>query len=439
MASLRGRLSVGLVISLIIFLFLQWFYVSSYIRHLVEGYVESRLVHDSESILSALYVDDNGSIKLAVEKTGAIYHRAFSGHYYKLFVEDSEPVRSRSLWDKDIKTPQLTVGESVKTRVMGPQDQNLMTITSAYVRHGRTVSISVAEDVTQMEADIKGFHAGYTIVSFLAIAILILTQWIIVRQSLAPLGRAKEDLLKLERGEIESIESGVPSEVRPLVDEINRLLKVMTERLKRSRKAMGNLAHALKTPLTSITRLSEENDITNSELRATLKKNTEVVNNLIDRELARARLAGPSLIGQGAVSEKDISDLIGTLERIYRDKNLSIEWSLAPQEFSIMADREDIVELLGILLDNACKWAKSRVIFTATSAPEISFVVEDDGPGCPQNELESLKGRGVRLDESGQGHGLGLSIAADIVDSYSGTIEFGRSESLGGFMVSCRI
>ncbi len=439
MASLRGRLSGGLLISLIVILVLQWFYVSEFIGHLGEGYVESRLTHDAESILSALYIDKRGVIKLAEEKIGAIYHRPFSGHYYKIFFEGYEPVRSRSLWDNDIKIPLSIVGKSVKTRVIGPQGQNLMLLTSGYMKYDRAVSISVAEDVTRMEADIKNFQAGYAIVSFFGIAMLMLTQWAIVRRGLAPLGRAREDLLKLERGEVESIESDVPTEVRPLVDEINQLLKVMTERLKRSRKAVGNLAHALKTPLTAISRLSEDTEIADSEMRSTLKKNSEFINNLIDRELARARLAGPLLMGQSVVVEKDISDLIITLEQIYRDKNISIEWNPAHPEFSILADREDIMELLGILLDNACKWAKSRVLFSVTCAPDVSFIVEDDGPGCPQDKLELLKVRGVRLDESGHGHGLGLSIAADIVDSYSGTIEFGRSDKLGGFCAAVRL
>lgn len=439
MQSLKGKLSAGLLISLLVILVLQTLFVSVSIRRLIEDYVNSRLVQDSENVLSALYIDTDGSFKLKPDRVGAVYNRPFSGRYFRISFDSGRVLRSRSLWDEDIEISNVKPGESFEKRTVGPQEQQILTLSSGYVKHGRTLSITVAEDVSHLESDIKWFQKVYIMVSIVIMVTLVITQWLIVRAALAPLSRAQKDLSRLEKGEIKSIESDLPSEVRPLVDEINGMLTVMNQRLKRSRKAMGNLAHALKTPLTTISRISEDDEINNSELQSVLKKNTEAINNLIDRELTRAMVAGPVSLGQSFIAEKDISDLITTLERIYREKNLSIEWSLKPSNFSIYADKEDIVELLGVLLDNACKWSRSRVVFTATCGQDVTFVVEDDGPGCDQDKLQTLKKRGVRLDESGNSHGLGLSIADDIVESYSGLLEFDRSESLGGFLVRVRL
>lgn len=439
MQSLNGKLSAGLLISLLVILILQSLLISVSIRRLIERYVNSRLVHDSENVLSAMYMDTDGSFKLKPDRIGAIYNRPFSGHYFRISFDNGSVLRSRSLWDEDIKLSNAKPGKSFNKLTVGPQEQQILTLSSGYVKQGRTISITVAEDVSHLESDIKWFQKVYIIASIVIMVTLVITQWLIVRAALAPLSRAQKDLSRLEKGEIKSIESDLPSEVRPLVDEINSMLTVMNQRLKRSRKAMGNLAHALKAPLTTISRISEDVEINSSELRAVLKKNTEAINNLIDRELTRAMVAGPVSLGQNFINEKDISDLIKTLELIYREKNLSIEWSLKPPNFSIYADKEDIMELLGVLLDNACKWSRSRVVFTAACGQDVIFVVEDDGPGCDQNKLETLKKRGVRLDESGSGHGLGLSIADDIVKSYSGLIEFNRSDSLGGFLVRVRL
>lgn len=435
---MRGRLVLGLVISLAAVFALQSLLVPGVIRRMIEDYVNSRLSHDSESVLSAIVFDDKGEPSLKPDGIDAIYHRPFSGHYFKIIIEGA-PLRSRSLWDRDISIQGVGPGDSRVLHVAGPEGQTLIVIVSGYKKQGREITIAVAEDLSRIESDIARFQAAFALFSIVVLVSLITVQWLIVRAGFAPLARAREEAKRLERGEIERIETETPSEIQPLVEEINHLLGIMTQRLKRSRNALGALAHALKTPLTTLVRLADESEDVRSEERVSmLKKNTRVIQDLIERELARARLAGPARPGQAFQAEKDTADIIETLKSIYRDKNLEIEWSVAPN-VSFNADREDMMELLGILLDNACKWARSRVRLKIENGSRAIFIVEDDGPGCPDEKIGDLTKRGARHDERASGHGLGLAIALDIVESYSGNIELGRSESMGGFMASATL
>ena len=221
-----------------------------------------------------------------------------------------------------------------------------------------------------------------------------------------------------------------PIEIQPLVAEINRLIELMGQRLQRSRHALGNLAHALKTPLTQLLQLAERQP---QDLRTELERPTRQVKILIERELKRARIAGGAAPGQRVLLKREVADLVDTLGKIYREKALRIDCHI-PSGSLFPGDRDDLLELLGNLLDNACQWAAGRVrLSVAESDFCLSVSVEDDGPGCPPAHLDRLTRRGARLDEDRNGHGLGLAIVADIVDQYGGFLRLGRSQDLGGF------
>jgi signal transduction histidine kinase len=156
----------------------------------------------------------------------------------------------------------------------------------------------------------------------------------------------------------------------------------------------------------------------------------------MERELKRARLAGISGTGQHFEPEQEIPFLLDVLEQMYADRKISVA-SRLQAGLVLEADREDMLELLGNLLDNAFKWASSKIIIHSQEHAEgIQLVVEDDGPGCSEHELEELTRRGVRLDEQKEGHGLGLTIAKDIASLYDAHLQLGRSEELGGFWAS---
>jgi signal transduction histidine kinase len=346
---------------------------------------------------------------------------------------------SRSLWDQDLAVPAMQAGTVRLLRLPGPQRQYLLVHARGYVKQGRALSIAVAEDLTAIADDIHAFQWRYAMASVIALAALLLLQYFAVRTGLRPLEQVRRELLRLERGDVQALHGAMPAEIAPLVAQINRLLGTLGQRLQRSRNALGNLAHALKTPLTLLAQLSDRPELRACpELRDGLRVQIDALRAIADRELKRARLAGGGAVGQRVALTPEVDGLVQTLRSIYRDKGLSIE-TRVPDDAVFHGDREDIVELLGNLLDNACKWAHQRVTLSIRAAPLVALRVEDDGPGCDPELLEQLTRRGVRADESTSGHGLGLAIAQDIVDQYGGRIRFGRSERLGGFLVDVEL
>lgn len=435
MYSLQARLSAGLFLSLVLLFVVQWLVVSLSIRHLTEEYVASSLEHNAESLLAALTFDAEGRPLLDAARTGPVYRRPFSGHYYRISV-DGRVLRSRSLWDEDL-TPAID-GEG-RTHLVGPQGQPLLVLVNRFVKADHPITIMVAEDLSPIETEVRGFQWRYGVVSLTALILLILIQRRIVHTGLSPLERVRRDVQRLERGEIRELGGEIPAEVQPLVLEINRLIDIMAQRLQRYRNALGNLTHALKTPLMLLMQLGEEDEMrAHLAVKERLVQHAETIRTLMERELKRARLAGGGALGGRFNPADELPSLLHTLRSIYRDKHLDIA-SHIPDGVVFSVDRQDMLELLGNLLDNACKWARSRVLLTVEAAPGVSVLVEDDGPGCASDELEQLAQRGVRIDESAAGHGLGLAIARDIVENYGGSIQFGRSERLRGFLVRVRI
>ena len=430
--SLQGRLRLSLIASLIVLFILQWFVVSQTVKHLTNEYVASRLVHDAETILAGLNITET-DIHLADDRIDIIYSQAFSGHYFLVSAE-GKVLRSRSLWDRDFPKYDASLD---MTYTRGPLQQLLLVKTTVYRKQDKEIVIAVAEDISATEQSLATFYWIYGTVSVLALGFLILLQSFLVKRSFSTLERVREDVVRLERGEIIQINEEVPKEVYPLVKEFNRLLTIVDQRLARSRNALGNLAHALKAPLTVLMRLSDQKEIKQlPQLQEQLTQHTATIRRLMDRQLKSARLAGSSTPGAQFDCQEELPKLVDTLKRIYQDKDICINCSLLKQD-SYAGDREDMIELFGNLLDNACKWARREVSLVVYDRENegLHFTVEDDGPGGPSDQLSRVVERGVRLDESVAGHGLGLSIVKEIVQSYQGKIHFDRSDNLGGFRV----
>lgn len=434
MRSLQARLSTGLIVALAALVGLLLVIGGYSLRHLAEEFVAGRLEHDMDALLAALYFDHTGRPVLDADQLSAVFHQPYSGHYYKIRSGDFV-LRSRSLWDTDLTTPPTTREAVTRYLAEGPQAQWLLVLARSFRLQGREIELAVTEDFTELAAGLRQFYLGLGIIALLLLAILIGIQRLIVRQGLRPLEQTRYDILRLERGEIRQLQTDAPIEVRPLVEEINRLIELMGRRLQRSRHALGNLAHALKTPLTALIQLAEQSQIRAQDgFYTELKQQTQQIRSLIDRELRRARIAGAATPGQRVVLVHEVTDLVDTLKKIYRDKALTIQ-NRIPADSLFPGDRDDLLELLGNLLDNACQWAKSIVLLGATATDgRLRITIEDDGSGCSPEQLELLTRRGVRLDESRSGHGLGLAIVTEIVEQYGGHLRFGRSPELGGFL-----
>ena len=438
MRSLKLRLSLGLLISMLIIFGILSFVVSLSIRNSMEQYVLTRLQHDAENLLGGMQVAADSKLLIDTTRIQGIYQQPFSGHYFVISTA-ADAINSRSLWDQLLTPPSVNAGETVMTRMDGPQDQKLLVLVKGYQKGGQNLQIAVAEDMSHLEDEIHLFRSRFAIVALLALLGLIIFQRFSLQRGLRPIGKARQAIQQLERGEIEQLDEAVPTEIHPLVHEINRLIDSQRKRLRRSRDALGNLTHAIKTPLSLIQHLLGDTSITiDSATREQLQGNTERIATLLDHELKRARLAGHAPGTARFNISDNVAELVKTLQQLYPDKliNFSIK---GDGRVSLLLDQEDGMELFGNLLDNAWKWAASQVSLTISKNDGLLFRLEDDGPGCAQDKLTELTRRGLRFDESTQGHGIGLSIVQAIVENLGGTLRFSASEKLGGLCVEIEL
>ena len=430
MNSLTQRLHVGLGLSLVLLMGLIGWLIYDQNQRMIDDLVVSRLEHDGEGLLAALQFDAEGKATLNEGSVAAIYQQPFSGHYFLLQTEKGQVLRSRSLWDAELDIQEIMQGDKQFYRIKGPAQQPLLLWQGGYTKSNQPVTIMVAEDISKLQQELLENAILLTGLTAVFVFLILFIQRHIVRRSFLPLRKLGEEIEQLESGDINQLTEAVPLEVKPLVVEVNRLLQVMEQRLNRSRNALGNLAHALKGPLNLLKQLADDSE-TPALLKQELHQHTTALQQQIEHELSRARLAGAGSAGQRFNAEEELPALIKVLERIYHDKKIAFEYDVPGQNISNI-DRHDLLELLGNLLDNAAKWAASKVRCSIEQDDALQIVVEDDGTGVSKEELEVLTQRGHRIDESLPGHGLGLAIVKEIAELYIGKLELDASPELGG-------
>lgn len=433
MISLRQRLNRGLALILFAVFALHWFAADWVIRTVAEKQMLTRLDHDSDSLLDTLTHSKNGLMDFDHSRVPLVYDQAYSGHYFVIHINDRVYL-SNSLQQHPLDVRELADGEALHYHLPGPNQQPLLVFGRGLSKNDHAISLTVAEDLTDIGHDILNIRLAYLGVTLIILTLAILLQSIDVKRAMRPLSAAQQELRNIANGQQQQISIDVPMEIRPLVKEVNRLIVLIERRLQQSRTAIGNLAHALKTPLAVLVRLSEHPDMANQPtLNGLLKSQTEVIQDRINRELKRARLSGHIQSGAAFNPYQELTVLAELLNSVYSERQLNIHID-APDQL-IPFDREDVLEILGNLADNACKWSKARVNITVRYQEKLTVIVEDDGPGCPEEELQQLTQRGVRLDESVQGHGLGLAIVRDVVAFYQGQMNIKPSTLLGGLSV----
>ena len=437
MRSILGPLTLGLALSLCAVFAAQWSIARFAIERMMEEHVVAELDQDVDELSNGLVVNAEGEFLFSINHFDPVFLREASGRYFQISADGGRPLLSVSLGSFALHAAAPTHGRHETFRQDGPGKQQLLVRAGGAERGGHHFTIAVAADMLPVRERIDGFLLLYTLLTLILFAVLVALQIWIVRRSLAPLQGAQNDVARLERGDIAQLgEASVPAEVLPLVRGINRLLTMLAERLRRSRESLGNLSHALKTPLTLLTQISEHDAIRGDPaLRTQMQQQLRVLGDNIDRELRRARIAGGHAQGEAVDLVAEIDLLVMTMRKLHRDRELAIETVLVPAP-GLRCDREDLLELCGNLLDNACKWARHRVRISVDGSEGLRLAVEDDGPGCADDDLAKLAERGVRLDETTAGHGLGLAIVRNLVSGYGGELHFGRSPDLGGFRVS---
>ncbi|MCF6329645.1 MAG: ATP-binding protein [Henriciella sp.] len=429
--SMERRLQVGLAMFLLLLTVVLWGAVNRSFHLLVEDIIVSRLMDDSENMIAALEPDSSRT-KVHWRRINSIYNEANSGHYYQFSFADGRTITSPSLWDKMLEVPQLAMGREARYRTTGPNGENLQVWARHFTKDGYDITLAVAEDRTPVHQHRQRFKRVFALVligGFLGV--LLLQSWLVRRafRQLAPLQR---DLQLVELGQRDTLTEAVPDEVKPLVSGFNRLLELLARRLTRSRNALGNLAHALKGPLSLL--LQSLDGIKGPE-GAQARAQAARIQKLIGRELKRARLAGQGVTTQRFAAGQEMPDMAGLLKQVHSNKDLDIHCDI-PDDLPLFGDREDMLELIGNVLDNACKWAHGKVHVRFSDGESYRILIEDDGAGVTAEQLERMTARGVRFDEDTEGSGLGLSIARDIVGLYGGTLRFARSADFGGLSVA---
>ncbi|WP_456379982.1 sensor histidine kinase [Thiolapillus sp.] len=437
MKSLQSRLHWGLAGSLMILMLFMGWLIHTGMAQVSREMMVSRLEHDAQALLASLQPPVQGQLILKDARLGSIYNQAFSGHYYML-VLDGEELRSRSLWDWTLEVPETGDADVVVTEVPGPDGQVLLQWTKRFERFGLPVTIVVAEDITSLQAALRRFNLYFALGVAAVLVVVLLIQTVIVRRSLASLRGIRREVQALADGEISMLSGQVPTEIVPLVEEVNHLLQLLAQRLQRSRNAVGNLAHGLKHPLGLLMQLLDNEVVKqHPQLVEEIDSNTRKILQIMERELKRARLSGGGVPGQRFIASAEVPGLVDVLQRVHHDRNLQISYEI-PQDLEYPADRNDMLELLGNLLDNACKWSAGKVRVKMSLEDGLRIQVEDNGAGCDKEQMSRLLGRGVRVDENTSGSGLGLAIVKEIVELYQGEILFSRSP-LGGLAVTVKL
>jgi len=430
MKSIQRRLSLGLI-SVMVIVGLVLAQTSLWLFEVgLQRYLESGLRNDSENLLVALVRGPTG-VQLDEQRLSPAYQRPFSGHYFRIDFGDTH-WRSRSLWDQEL--PQLPQAGLKGNLQLGPEGQQLLVLRSDYKRFGQSISISVAQDYTPVRESFRLMRQIGLVLGLAALLLILILQRVTVRRALRPLETARNQIAQLQQGQRSQLDTQVPVELEPLVAQINHLLAHTEDSLKRSRNALGNLGHALKTPLAVLLSVASSEQLKDHpQLSKLLREQLEQVQQRLNRELNRARLAGETLPGALFDCDGEIPGLLATLNMIHGE-HLDLSYRVRPG-LQLPWDREDLLELLGNLLDNACKWADAEIVLSISETPEgFRLTVEDDGPGIPESQRDQVFSRGTRLDEQTDGHGLGLGIVRDIVEVWGGVLLLQESE-LGGLKV----
>lgn len=433
--SIAFRLVAGAAFWIAAGLFGGAFLLSTLFRDYVERSFDARLAVLWDSLYTVSRVDAKGNLQMLGEPGEPAFEQAYSGWYWQISRGIVPSRRSRSLWDRSI-VHKVVGDRPIFLRIQGPEGQDLrvlaQTVTVADEAGRRSVRYTflIAGDRDELEGEIALFNRNLAWSLGGLGLLLVIAVFIQVRFGILPLRRIPSALASIRSGREERLTGQFSAEVEPLAEELNKLIDHNREVVERARTHVGNLAHALKTPLAV---LANESQDAKSGLARIVREQAALMQEQVDHHLLRARAAARAS-GLGARTE--IAPVVEALERtlaaIHRDKNLDISSELqgdAENGVAIAGERQDVEEMLGNLMDNACKWARRLVEVSAAQAEgRIIIHVEDDGPGLKPAEREKAIERGQRLDEATPGSGLGLSIVRDLAESYAGTLTLEKSK-----------
>jgi signal transduction histidine kinase len=441
-ASLRLRLVAGGMIAILVALGVAGVgLVLLFQRHVSRTMAADLDVH-LQQLLAGIDVSSDGRLLITRQPADPRFEEPLSGLYWQVTDDRDQMLRSRSLWDTTLRLPPDEPGPSEvhQHEVDGPGDARVLVAERSVLMTAgdRRVQVraAVASDLSRAAEAVKAFAKDLSVALGLLAFVLAIATSIQVSLGLRPLALLRRGISEIRAGHRKHLPAAVPSEVEPLVEEVNALLDTQEREIVRSRGRAADLAHGFKTPLAALLADAAWLRIRgDSCLAQSIEAVVDNMSRHVDRELALVRVRGTTSNTGAAATELCplLSSLLTTLARTPSGETIRFEHSI-PQGLRIPLDRADLAEVLGNLLENAARHAKARVRIVAVANP-LSVVVEDDGEGIPEEQVARVLERGGRLDQQGPGAGLGLSIVQDVLEAYGWHIQITRSE-LGGARVT---
>ncbi len=377
------------------------------------------------------------------------WEKVYSGLYWQVerMPGDAAPagdmLRSRSLWDMVLRLPDDALADGALHRhdSIGPRGERLRVVERSLQAPAPATSrwrLAVAGDVQQTMAAVDHFN-GVLAASLVGLGVLLaLAAWAQVAVGLAPLRAMQAGLQRVRSGQEQRLQGRFPSEVQPLIDDFNGVLDRNAEVVQRARAHAGNLAHALKTPLAILAQAAREEGP--GAFAGLVGDQVRLAQRHMQWHLARARAAATQhLPGQRTPVEPVVSGLLRAMGKLHSERTLDLVVDMQTPDPGFAGEEQDLQEMVGNLIDNACRSARSTVrVHVARDAADLHITVEDDGPGIAPEQRARVLQRGVRLDESGAGSGLGLAIVVDLARLYGGELSLDRTVA-GGLSARLRL
>lgn len=428
--SIRKSLFALLLPAAIALMVAAWIVHGLLLERMARGFVEDRLQDEVAFLEHQLRQSGPQEIRNIAE--GDYFEEVFH-HAFALRI-GGQMLSSPALWSPVLE-PLLAQPQSGFVRRTDTGDEaataDFLAYRKALTLDGEPVVIVVAEDLRTLQHSQQELHLWTAVVSGILLVLLLLAIWLAIRLSLRSVGQLQQGLTSLQTGASNRLNVDAPAEFQPLISQLNQLLDTLDQRLARSRDALANLSHSVKTPVSAIRQVLEDDTRTlDPAMRQQLAQRLSDIDRQLESEMRRSRFAGPQA-GKAAKPVDQARDLLWMLGRLYPDKNFELETDLAP-DIRWPVEEHDLNEILGNLLDNAGKWAAHQVsLHMNLEGSQLILDVSDDGPGVAAEYLESLGTRGLRLDEQTPGHGLGLAIVRDLITGYGGTLAFSTSPASG--------
>jgi signal transduction histidine kinase len=428
-------LSIGWIAAALVVtgLLLTYFYQD----HIEEHY-DAHVFSHLKELVAASQIGPDGTFSLTSQPTDPRFHEPLSGWYWEIRQDGTTIARSGSLGELSLELRHVDVPDAQHVHVMtGPNKQKLRVQVLGFAVPGtREQMIYIASaPVIPIVSDVANYK-GHVRMSLLALGLGLMVAVVLqIRLALRPLKAIGSAIIDVRSGRRKRLPRNFPTDVQPLVDELNRLLAHNTFLLKRARNQLGDLAHSVKNPLAVI---NNEAQNLPEEQRDLLLRQTGEISRNIDHYLSRARSYGQAnMMGYHTAVKPVVEDLVFVLRRTYQDRDIEFIIS-GIEECWFSGEAQDLEEMLGNLLDNAAKWANQRVWLTGTVGDDqLILVIEDDGRGVDDEEIDRIVQRGYKVEENGRGHGLGLSIVQELVKLYGGTLQLNRSPR-GGLRAELR-